>query len=131
VKKIFLVFHLTAAIVFIQLVMGGLFVFAYVPYRDHLFTGILVGIMSIVSLVTALLLAKPRSNLLVYPSLFMLALVILQGALGFSISHDPSLVIIHYTNALIIFAISIATVFNAVRVSKMGMMPAQPGRVPT
>lgn len=129
-KKVFLVFHATAAIVFIQLIMGGLFVFAYVPYRDHLVTGILVGIMSIVSLVTALFLVKPRTNSLVYPTVLMFALVILQGALGFSISHAPFLVIIHYTNALVIFAISIATVFTAVRVSRMSESKTMPSVKP-
>lgn len=117
-QKIFLVFHITAAIVFIQLIMGGLFVFDYVPYRVHLYTGIVVGIMSIISLVTALLLVKPKCSILVYPSVFMFSLVILQGALGFSISRVPDLVMVHYTNALIIFAISIVTVTVAVRESR-------------
>jgi heme A synthase len=118
VKRIFLVFHVTAAVVFLQLIMGGLLVFVYVPYRDHLFLGFLVGVMSIISLITALFLVKPRANSLVFPTLFMLALVVLQGALGFSISHVPWLVMVHYTNALVIFAISIATVFTAIRLSK-------------
>ncbi len=117
-KKIFLVFHVTAGIVFLQLILGGLFTFSYIPYRDHLITGILVGIMLIISLVTALFLAKPRSNSLVYPTVFMFALVVLQGALGLSISHVPGLIMIHYTNALIIFAISIVTVMIAVKVSR-------------
>jgi len=79
--------------------------------------------MSIVSLVTALFLAKPRSNSLVYPTVVMFALIILQGALGLSISHVPQLIMIHYTNALIIFAISIVTVLNAVRVSRTAEEP--------
>ena len=70
VKRIFLVFHVTAGIVFIQLVVGGLFTFDYATYQEHLFTGVLVGIMSIVSLITALFLAKPRSNSLVIPTGF-------------------------------------------------------------
>ena len=119
VKRIFLVFHVTAGIVFIQLVLGGLFTFDYATYQEHLFTGVLVGIMSIVSLITALFLAKPRSNSLVIPTVFMLALIALQGALGLSISHVPWLVMVHYTNALIIFALSIVTVLNTVRLSKM------------
>jgi heme A synthase len=124
VQKIFLVFHVTAAIVFIQLIMGGLFVFGYVPYRAHLITGIVVGIMSILALMTALFLVKPRCNNLVYPSVFMFALVLLQGALGFSISHVPPLVIVHYTNALIIFALSIVMVTVAVRESRRRTVPS-------
>jgi len=106
------------AVVFIQLIMGGLFVFAYATYREHLYTGILVGIMSVVSLITALFLVKPRTNSLAYPTVFMLALVLLQGALGFSISHVPPLVIAHYTNALVIFALSIVTTIAAIRASR-------------
>jgi len=127
VKKLFLVFHVTALIVFLQLIMGGLFVFGYVVYRDHLFLGIGVAIMSIISLITALFLAKPRSNSLTYPAVIMFALVVLQGALGFSISHVPWLVMVHYTNALIIFVLSIAMVFNAVKVSRIQLVsPAVP-----
>jgi len=74
--------------------------------------------MSIISFITALFLVKPRTKSLVLPTLFMLALIVLQGALGFSISHVPWLVMVHYTNALVIFGISIATVFSAMRLSK-------------
>ena len=134
-KRIFLVFHITAAVVFLQLIFGGLFVFGYIPYRDHLFLELGVGLMSIISVVTALFLAKPKSNSLVYPTVFMLALVVLQGALGFSISHVPWLVIVHYINALVIFAISIALVFSAIRISRIGTItpktPDQTGKVAT
>ena len=118
VKRIFLVFHVMAGVVFVQLILGGLFTFEYATYREHLFMGLFVGAMSIIALVTALFLVKPRSNILIIPTVFLVALLVLQGALGFSISHVPWLVMVHYTNALVIFALSIATVFNAVRVSK-------------
>lgn len=117
------------AVIFIQLIMGGLFVFFYATYRDHLYTGILVGIMTIVSLVSALFLVKPRANSLVYPTVLMMALVLLQGALGFSISHVPPLVIVHYTNALVIFALSIVTAMNAVRESnRQSLSSSQPSK---
>ena len=118
VKRIFLVFHVMAGVVFVQLIIGELFTFEYATYREHLFMGLFVGVMSIIALVTALFLVKPRSNILIIPTVFLVALLVLQGALGFSISHVPWLVMVHYTNALVIFALSIATVFNAVRVSK-------------
>lgn len=78
-----LLFMVTAAVIFLQLVAGVLFVFGFFSSELHITTGIITGIFSLAIMVAALV-SKPRYNALRLTSVMLFLLVLLQAGLGWA-----------------------------------------------
>jgi hypothetical protein len=117
-----LLVHLTAALVFLQLVTGGYFLINLVSY-GYFLTGIAVGIVSRVAMIAAIV-SKPKYNTLRYSSATVFALLVLAG-----FTSDKSTMFPHYVFAILAFGAVVASMFYAVRWNRMATgqvnVPAQ------
>jgi hypothetical protein len=120
-------FHVTALLVFIQTAIGGLVVLGYVDTGVHVMLGYLVFLLSIVTLAGAGL-AKPRYRPALAIAILLVLLILVQGILGFAWlgSKDDTITAVHLVNALVIYGLSVAGVFAALRWSTMASASPQP-----
>ena len=115
-----MLFHVTAAI-FVQLLLGGLFVLNFIGGEAHIYVGVIVGILALATMILALI-SKPKYDAFRLSSIVLFVLIVLQGALGFSAFNseiNDQLVFVHFVNAMLIYGIAIAGVFYAVRWNRM------------
>ena len=75
-------FRITALLVFLQIALGGLLTFSFIPWEPHAITGFLVLAFAIVILAMALTL-KPTFKPLRGLSIGMVLLIVVQIILGF------------------------------------------------
>jgi heme A synthase len=125
-------FYVMAALVFFQLLTGGLRVFGFIDELTHIGTGIITFIIAVISL-TAAALAKPRYRPAVSIAGLMVVLIFLQGLLGLSFRYvaDPNgLIVLHFANALIIYGLAMSGVIMAMRWSKMVPPQVAPPKQP-
>ena len=120
-----------AAMVFIQLVTGGLRTFGYIGESAHILTGFITFGLAVATLVVSAV-SKPRYRAAVSVSAVVTVLVFVQGLLGFAFldsnSSDMAIILVHYLNALAIYGASMSGVFSAMRMSHVAPAPvAQSG----
>ncbi len=115
--------HITAALIYLQLVTGG--PFALIPYYFtsetplggyHFIFGLIAGILGIIVVIAAWL-SKPAFKAFRYTSTIILVLLFLVG-----FTSDKSAmngILIHYEIAVLLFGAAIAGTFYAVRWNRM------------
>lgn len=118
-------FHITAAVVFLQVLIGGLVVLGYIDTGVHVDVGYLTLVLAVVTL-SGVGLARPRYKPALAISVLLVLLIVVQGALGFAWldSKNDGLIAAHFVNAMVIYGLSVAGAFAAVR---WGRMAAEPG----
>jgi hypothetical protein len=124
-KAATILFHLTAAIVFLQLVLGALFVFSFLDASVHIIDGIVLFGIAVANLV-ATVLSKPRFGPTLIVSALLAALIFLQGLLGFVAFESNAVVVVHFTNALVIYGLAVAGVIYSRSWNKMNPGPVMP-----
>jgi hypothetical protein len=130
-----LLVRLTAIVIFVQLVLGGLLTFNFITPGIHIAVGILVLVLAIATMVSVLVSKqtfKPLRNL----SIGLVALIVVQLILGFVTLKNGSAVIawIHFVTALGIYGMSVASNFFAMqwnRINGPPMIQQEKGRAPT
>ena len=115
-----IVFRVTAAVVFLQLAIGGLVTFGFLESGVHIITGLIVLVLTIAALAIALA-SKPRFRPLVGLSVGMVVLVVIQGILGFITLGSGSQVVawVHLVTALGIYGMAVAGAFMATMGDRM------------
>src|SRR5487761_1752292 len=101
-----ILFHATAAIIFFQLVLGALLVFNFLDPALHVIDGVIVFGLAVATMVVNLL-SKPRFRTTRVISIALVALILLQGILGFIAFSSNAIVVVHFTNAMIIYALAV------------------------
>ncbi|MDA4124764.1 MAG: hypothetical protein OK438_04845 [Thaumarchaeota archaeon] len=125
-KPAVVLFFVTGAMIFLQLLIGGLRVFGFIDEGTHIGTGILTFILAIITLVAAAL-TKPRYRPAISMSVLLVILIFVQGLLGFSfldannaiVSNSGGLIFVHFANALVIYGLAISMAFIALRWNKI------------
>jgi len=131
-KPAIVLFYIMGAMIFLQLLTGGLRVFGFIDESTHIGTAIVTFILAIITLVAAAL-TKPRHKPALSISALLVVLILIQGLLGFSflnnndqiISNSNGTIFVHFANALIIYGLAISGVFMAMRWNKMTPAPAE------
>jgi heme A synthase len=114
--KIQLWFRITSLLVFLQIALGGLLTFSFIPALPHIITGFAVLVFAIVILVMALTL-KPPFRPLRGLSIGMVSLIIVQIILGFFTLDTNNQVTawVHLLVAMGIYGMVIAGTFMSMR----------------
>jgi heme A synthase len=114
--KIQLWFRITSLLVFLQIALGGLLTFSFIPALPHIITGFAVLVFAIVILVMALTL-KPPFRPLRGLSIGMVSLIVVQIILGFFTLDTDNQVIawVHLLVAMGIYGMVIAGTFMSMR----------------
>jgi heme A synthase len=114
--KIQLWFRITSLLVFLQIALGGLLTFSFIPALPHIITGFAVLVFAIVILVMALTL-KPPFRPLRGLSIGMVSLIVVQIILGFFTLNTDNQVIawVHLLVAVGIYGMVIAGTFMSMR----------------
>jgi heme A synthase len=127
-KPAVVLFYVTGAMIFLQLLTGGLRIFGFLDESAHITAGFITFFLAIITLVAAAL-TKPRYRPAISISALLVVLILVQGLLGFDFlnTNDSAVIFVHFTNALIIYGLAISGVFMAMRWSKMtpARSPAQ------
>ena len=126
-RPIAFIFPITTAVIFFQAVTGAATVLAFYDFNLHMDTGYLVGVLALASAAVAFG-RKPKYNTLRYASLVLFVLVVLQGLIGFMAETSDEIVVVHFTNALLVYGSAIATLIYSLRWGKMGTAPAPPSQ---
>lgn len=117
-RKEIAIFLLTALVVLIQSITGAVTVLNLYDVGAHMNAGYVVGALALAAMVVGIV-AKPKYNALRYSAVVLFALVVVQGLVGFAAMTSDEMVAVHFTNALIVYGISIAIVFYAFRWGRM------------
>jgi len=119
-KPAAVMFYITAAMVFIQLVTGGLRVFGFIDESTHIMTGLITFVLALIALIVVAA-SKPRFRPAIGNAAGVVVLVAIQGFLGFAFldTNNFAIIMVHYVVALVIFAAAIGLVFNAMRMDRM------------
>ena len=102
-------FRITSAMIFVQLLLGGLVTFDFIEPLYHIVVGIAVSVFAVATMVTAL-----SSKLSLGPlrgiSIGMVVLIIVQIILGFETlrTNSPAIAWVHFAVAMGIYAMSVA-----------------------
>ncbi|HZW58227.1 MAG TPA: hypothetical protein VFF30_18205 [Nitrososphaerales archaeon] len=113
-KPLAYIYPVTAFVIFLQGITGASTVLNFYDVGSHLASGYVTGVFALADLVIAFI-AKPKSIALRYSSLVLFILVVIQGMLGFAAMTSDQIVAAHFTNFLVLFGVSIATIFYAFR----------------
>jgi hypothetical protein len=124
-----ILFYVTTAVIFFQLLAGGLLVFGFIAPNIHIAVGFVTLLFAMMTMSVALV-SKPTYRPAKVFSIALVVLVIVQGLLGFIVLGTGSLALtfVHFTNALVIYSIGLGGVFFATRWSRMPVEGKQ-GRV--
>jgi heme A synthase len=111
-----LLFRVTAIVVFLQLIIGGLLTFNFISATPHIVAGFIVFILAIAIMVVALA-SKPSFRPIRILSIVIVLLLVLQIILGFATLNNGSQVIafVHFVNAMAILGATISSTFVALR----------------
>jgi heme A synthase len=125
-----LLFRITAGVVFLQIVLGGLLTFNFISPEPHIILGFIVFIIAIATMVVALI-TKPSFRPVIMISIIMVVLIIVQIILGFATLANGSQLIawLHFVNAMAIYGAAISGTFLAIRWNQMirGSAPVAAG----
>jgi heme A synthase len=119
-KPAVVLFYVTGAVIFLQLVSGGLRIFGFVDESTHIAIGFITFIIAVITLVAAAS-TKPRYRPAISMSALLVVLILIQGLLGFDYLGTNSLgvIFVHFANALVIYGLAVSSVFMAMRWNKM------------
>jgi heme A synthase len=120
-----LLFRITTAAVFFQLLLGGLLTFDFISPGPHIITGVIVFFLAVATMIVSLVI-KPKSRALQISSFLLVVLIIVQIILGFIALGSGNQVIswIHFVNALLIFGATISGVFVSLRIGPSNKISA-------
>ncbi|MFI5421395.1 MAG: hypothetical protein ACHQ1H_10555 [Nitrososphaerales archaeon] len=115
-----MLFRVTAAAVFIQLVLGGLLTFDFISAAPHIITGFIVFILAIVTMVLAIT-SKPVFKPIRMMSIILVVLLLVQILLGFATLGSGSQVLawIHFVTAMAIYGLVVSGAVIAIRWDQM------------
>jgi len=113
-----LLVHLTALLVFVQLVTGGSFLIEDLGGGTHVALGYVAGVVALIAAILAWA-SKPSYHALRYSSTVTLLLLVVTGLISRKVE-----MLAHYEVAIVLFGVSVATTFYAVRWSRMPTSPA-------
>jgi heme A synthase len=116
-------FRITSAVIFIQLLLGGLLTFSFIDPTAHIITGFIVFILAVATMVVVFT-SKPSFPPLRGISIGMVALIIIQIILGFEILRSGNggsqiLPWVHFAVAMGIYGMAVAGSFMAFTWSNM------------
>ena len=117
-KSIAYFFPAAAFVVLAQSITGSATVLGFYDFGAHMNSGYLTGVVVLVAMIIAFA-SKPKYNALRYASVALFALVVLQGLIGFAAETSDQVVLDHFTNAHLVYGVSIAIVFYAFRWGRM------------
>jgi heme A synthase len=122
-----LLFRVTAGVVFLQLLLGGLLTFNFISAAPHIVTGFIVFILAIATMVVALV-SKPSFRPMQGMSVGLVVLILVQIILGFATLDSGSQVIawIHFVNAMLIYGLAVSGTVTAIRWDHMARGQASP-----
>ncbi len=126
-----LFFRITGITIFIQLALGGLLTFDFIPVAPHMAVGLLVFALAIATTVLAWRF-KPQFKLVRLTSAILVPLIVIEIVLGFSMldADNPLFSWIHFIVALAIYGMAIVGIVAAMRwdqlVRKGGKVAAEP-----
>jgi heme A synthase len=115
--------RITAVVVVLQLLLGGLVTFNFMDPVPHLINGFIVLILAIATMAASVV-SKPSYRPLKATLIAMVILILLQIIIGFVLidflpalgsSSDARISWIHFVNAMAIYGLTISGVFLAVR----------------
>ena len=121
-KPLQLLFSITAIVLAVQLLLGGLLTFGFITASVHIVVGFVLFILAIVTMVYAFV-SKPAFKPLQRMTVALVLLLVLQIFLGFYTLDSGNQVVawIHFVNALVIYGLVIS---GALMTTMMGRMPA-------
>ncbi len=107
---------MTAIAVFLQLLLGGLLTFGFIPPELHVINGFIVFGLAIATLVVSLV-SKPPFRPAQRLATAIVVLILIQIALGFVTLNSGSQVLawVHFAVAMGIYGMAIAGTFMALR----------------
>jgi len=119
-----LLFRLTAAAIFLQLVLGGLLTYDFISPTPHIIVGFAVFALAIATMIFAFV-GKPVFRPVRILSIGLVTLIIIQIILGFATLANGSSVIawIHFVNALAIYGMSVVGIFLAIQWNRITVVP--------
>jgi hypothetical protein len=109
-------FCVTSAVIFLQLVTGGLRLFGIIDTTAHIATGEITFGFALATMSVALV-SKPSFRPVRTLSVALVVLIVVQAFLGlaFLATSSTAIILIHFTNALLIYGIGIVAVFYALK----------------
>jgi heme A synthase len=109
-------FRVTAAVVFLQMLVGGLLTFNFIDPQPHIIIGFIVFILAIAT-VTVTLVSKPSFRPVQVMSILLVVLIVAQIILGFAAlrSGSAALGLVHFVNAIAIYGVAVSGTFIALR----------------
>jgi predicted membrane protein len=115
-----LLFGITAIVIFLQLILGGLLTFNFISPEPHIILGFIVFILAIATMVVTLV-SKPAFRPVRIVSIGLVFLIVVQIILGFATLDSGSQLIafVHFLNALVIYGATMGGIFLAMRWSSM------------
>ena len=121
-----LLFYATGLTIFSQLFVGGTVVFGFVLPAVHIITGFITLGFAACTMAAALA-SKPSFRPVKIHGVLILALVVIQGLLGFVVlgTGSPSLTLVHFTIALLIYGLAVSGALTARRWSAMPLTGRQ------
>ena len=127
-----LLFQITAAVIFLQLLLGGLLTFNFMNATVHIVMGFVVFFLAIATMIVALI-SKPPLRSLKTTSIAMVVLLLVQILLGFDAlsTNSSSIAWVHFVNALLIYGLAVSGSFMAIQWSRTPqpqMKRATPGK---
>lgn len=129
-KPAVVLFYALGALIFFQLLSGGLRVFGFIDEGTHIGLGFFTFLLAIATLVAAAL-TKPRYRPAISMAAVMVLLIFVQGLLGFSYldnNDNSGIIVVHFANALIIYGLAISSVFMAMRWNKTAAVGTTPSK---
>ncbi|MDG6906433.1 MAG: hypothetical protein JRN20_11675 [Nitrososphaerota archaeon] len=114
-----LLFEITTAIIFLQLLLGGLLTFNFINAGVHIATGIIVLILAAGTMGVCLV-EKPKSKPLQITSVLMVILIVFQVILGFDTLRTNSQIVacVHFLNAMLIYGAAVSGTFITIRLDR-------------
>lgn len=121
-------FRVTAIVVFLQLLLGGLLTFDLISAGPHIVMGFVVFVLAIACMAVAWV-TKPAFMPLRVMSVVLVLLLVVQIILGFATlgTASAALAWVHFVNALAIYGIAVSAAFMAMRWSSMSVPRTEPG----
>lgn len=113
--------HLTAVLIFFQLVTGGPFALGSASLASavgdtHVFLGFITGLVALIAVIAAWI-SKPAYKAFRYTSIVILALFFLVGFAADKTAMNG--ILVHYEFAVLLFGTAIAWTFYTVRWNRM------------
>lgn len=123
-KAVSLLFRITGALVFIQILLGGLLTFNFMDPTFHIVTGLIVFVVAIATMIMVLK-SKPVLPPLRGLSIGLVVLIVAQMILGIETLRlgSDSLAWVHFAVALGIYGMTVAGTFMAAQSNNIANPP--------